>query len=81
MRSRIRDRLKLLEERTLATNQSGSYWNYGYDSDSAARGVGQVSSAVRKVSGGTTAPGFDFTYAYDAMGNRRAQNKGQVKTA
>ena len=57
-------------QRTRATNQAGSYWSYGYDSDSAVRGVGQVSSAVRKVSGGTTAPGFDFGYAYDAMGNR-----------
>ena len=68
-------------QRTQVTNQSGSYWNYGYDSDSAARGVGQVSSAVRKVSGGTTAPGFEFGYAYDAMGNRTgATANGQPST-
>lgn len=49
--------------RSRETLLDGSYIEYGYDF------VGQLTSAIKKTSGGTPLPGYGFAYAYDPAGN------------
>jgi RHS repeat-associated protein len=52
-------------QRTTQTLADGSVWTYGYDA------LGQLASASRKLSDGTTlVPGQQFGYGYDSIGNR-----------
>ncbi len=52
-------------QRTRLTREDNSYWDYGYDA------LGQVTSAVKKLSGGGTIPGFDHGWTFDDIGNRQ----------
>ena len=64
-------------QRTQASEQDGTSWNYEYDSDSdynGTTGVGQVVEAARYTTGSTTdvahaVAGQDATYSYDSLGN------------
>ncbi len=49
---------------TRANLPGGDHWTYGYDSK------GQVTSATRKNSAGTTLTGLASTYSFDEIGNR-----------
>lgn len=46
------------------TLAGGDYWDIGYNTR------GEVTSGARKQSGGTPLNGYQFGYAFDAMGNR-----------
>ncbi|MBX3737165.1 MAG: RHS repeat-associated core domain-containing protein [Candidatus Didemnitutus sp.] len=62
-------------KRTQAVRQNAQYWDYGYDN------LGQVTSAVKRVSGGTALPGFSQAFAFDDIGNRQtATRNGQAAT-
>jgi RHS repeat-associated protein len=68
-------------QRSKMTSETGAYWAYTYDSDSSSRGAGQVTGAVRKNASGAVAPGFEFGYSYDGLGNRTsATANGSVST-
>lgn len=54
-----------LNQRTRATLASGDYWAYSYD------GLGQVESARKKDSAGADLPNSDYSYTFDAIGNRQ----------
>ena len=54
----------LANQRTRATLEDGSHWDYGYDS------LGQVTSGNRTWSGGAPVEGQQFGYAFDSIGNR-----------
>jgi len=47
----------------------GAYWDYGYDL------MGQVTSGVKKDSGGTALPGYTFGYGFDTVGNRETATR------
>jgi RHS repeat-associated protein len=51
-------------QRTSMTNADGSYWVYGYDS------LGQVTSAAKHWSDGTSVAGEQFGDTFDNIGNR-----------
>jgi len=51
-------------QRTQHTLENGEYWDYSYDD------LGQVTGGAKKLSGGTTIPGLDYSYAFDEIGNR-----------
>ncbi|MBL9215485.1 MAG: type IV secretion protein Rhs, partial [Opitutaceae bacterium] len=52
-------------QRTKATREDSRYWDYGYDT------LGQVTSAVKKASGGGAIAGLTYGYTYDDLGNRK----------
>jgi RHS repeat-associated protein len=52
-------------QRTRLTREDNAYWDYGYDS------LGQVTSAVKKLSGGTAILGLDHGWTFDDIGNRK----------
>ena len=54
---------------TRITLDGGAYWDYGYDS------MGQVTSGVKKDSGGTALPGYSFGYGFDTIGNRETATR------
>lgn len=53
-----------LEKRQKLTREDSAQWNYNYDSK------GQLTRARKSLPSGTAALGYDFTYAYDDIGNR-----------
>ncbi len=53
-----------LGQRTKATLEDGSYWDYAYNDR------GEVDAAVLKDSGGVALPGWNSDYSYDDIGNR-----------
>ena len=53
-----------LNQRTRLTEDTGHFWDYGYDA------LGQVTASAKKQPGGAALPGFDFGYGFDSIGNR-----------
>jgi RHS repeat-associated protein len=51
-------------QRSRATREDGSYWNYVYD------GLGQVASGTKYGAAGAAIPGHDRAWTYDDIGNR-----------
>jgi len=54
------------DQRTRATREDGSYWDYAYDT------LGQISNAVKRRADGVARLGQTFAYTYDDIGNRRS---------
>ena len=54
------------DQRTRATREDGSYWDYAYDT------LGQINNAVKRRSDGVARLGQTFAYTYDDIGNRRS---------
>jgi RHS repeat-associated protein len=59
-----------VNQRTMNTQNDGSYWTYGYDS------LGQVVSACKFFPDNTPVAGQQFNYEYDAIGNRTQTKVG-----
>ena len=57
------------------TLEGDVYWDYGYDS------MGQVTSGVKKDSGGNALPGFTFGYGFDTIGNRETATRESTTEA
>ena len=57
------------------TLEGGAYWDYGYDA------MGQVTSGVKKDSGGTVLPGYTFGYGFDTIGNRETATRESTTEA
>jgi RHS repeat-associated protein len=53
------------DQRTRATRETNIYWDYGYDA------LGQVASATKKLENGNPLLGFNSSYGYDDIGNRK----------
>ncbi len=51
-------------QRTIATLANGEFWDFTYDN------LGQVTSGIKKTSGGIPIPGYSFGYTFDDIGNR-----------
>jgi len=60
-------------QRTTMTLGDGSSWDYEYD------GFGQLNKAKRKFEDGNFAPGQQYLYAYDDIGNRTSVKVGGDK--
>ncbi|WOO43393.1 RHS repeat-associated core domain-containing protein [Rubellicoccus peritrichatus] len=56
-------------QRTYATLGNGEFWGYGYDS------LGQVTRAAKHLSNRTVIPGYEFTYGFDDIGNRKSAGR------
>jgi RHS repeat-associated protein len=52
-------------QRTRATREDASYWNFTYDA------LGQVTAGTKKLSTRETVLGNDYAYAFDDIGNRK----------
>ncbi|MCC5846429.1 MAG: RHS repeat-associated core domain-containing protein, partial [Verrucomicrobia bacterium] len=61
-------------QRTRATLMDGSYWEYTYDA------LGQVTGGVKKESGGAVLNGYDFSYTFDDIGNRKTFTENSQTT-
>lgn len=62
-------------QRIKATRENSQFWDYGYDS------LGQVTAATKNLANGDDILGFNSTYAYDDIGNRKtAATNGQTST-
>lgn len=57
-------------QRSRVDLEDGSYWEYGYDL------FGHLDDARRRDAAATAYPGRQFTYAYDAIGNRQESGTG-----
>lgn len=57
-------------QRTRVDLEDGDTWEYGYD------GFGHVDDARKRDGGAAAYPGRQFTYTYDAVGNRTASEAG-----
>jgi len=56
-------------QRTRATREDGSHWDFGYDA------LGQVTSGAKKLSTGEVAVGNDYAFSFDDIGNRRTASR------
>jgi RHS repeat-associated protein len=52
-------------QRTKATREDNSYWNYSYDA------LGQVTSSRKHLSDASPVNGLDYAWTYDDIGNRK----------
>jgi RHS repeat-associated protein len=52
-------------QRTKATREDGTYWNYGYDN------LGQVTSSRKQFADASPVNGLDYAWTYDDIGNRK----------
>ncbi len=64
-----------LNQREKLTLKDGSSWLYSYDEK------GNLVSAVKKDADGNAVPEYNFSYSFDAMGNRLTANEGAVSTS